>query len=77
LTLPRSYWPRHERQGRHTAEAVMQSLLVVFAQPVLGDLAHLLDGFEHVGIEHLVSIGLVEALDEGVLIRFAWRDEPS
>lgn len=46
----------------------MGLLLVVFAQPAIGDLVHLLDGFEHVSIENLIAIGLVEALDEGVLV---------
>jgi hypothetical protein len=46
----------------------MGPLLVVFAQPGVGDLAHLLDGLEHVGIEDLITVGLVEALDEGILI---------
>jgi hypothetical protein len=30
----------------------MRPLLVVFVQPGLGDLTHLLDGFEHVRVEH-------------------------
>ena len=55
----------------------MRPLLVVFAQPVVGYLAHLLDGFEDVGIEYFLPIGLVEALDEGVLIGFARLDKPN
>jgi hypothetical protein len=45
-------------------------LLVVFMEPGLCNLPHLLDGVEHVGVEHLAAIGFVEALDERVLIRF-------
>jgi hypothetical protein len=47
-------------KGRHTAEAVMGPLLVVFAQPGVGHFAHLLDGFEDVRIENLMAVGLLK-----------------
>ena len=50
-------------------------LLVVLRQPVVRDFLHLLDRFEDVGIQHLGSVGLVEALDEGVLVGLARCDE--
>lgn len=53
----------------------MGPLLVVFGQPGLGNLAYLLDRFEHVGIENLISVGLVEAFDEGILVRLPRLDE--
>lgn len=53
----------------------MRPLLVVFAQPVFGDRAHLVDRLEHVRIEHLIAIGLVEGFDERVLVRLAGLDE--
>jgi hypothetical protein len=47
-----------EREEAAHAEAVMGPLLVVFAQPGIGDLAHLLDRLEHIGIENLIAIRL-------------------
>lgn len=46
----------------------MRALLVIDAQPLLGDVLHLLDALEHVGDEHLVPIGAAKPLDVGVLI---------
>ena len=40
-------------------------------QAVLGDAASLIDRFEHVGAEHLITIGLVEARNERGLVQFA------
>jgi hypothetical protein len=50
-------------------------LVVVFEEPGFGNLAYLLDGVEHVGIRYLIPVRLVEALDEGVLVRFSRLDE--
>jgi hypothetical protein len=51
------------------------TLPVVLAQPRIRDFAHLVDRFEHAGIEHLISTGLVEAFDEGVPVGLARMDE--
>ena len=53
----------------------MRPLLVVFDKPGLGDLAYLREGLKHVGTEHFLAIGLVEPLDESVLVRLAGLDE--
>ena len=53
----------------------MRPLLVVFDEPALGDLLHLLDRFEDVGVEHLGAVRAVEALDEGVLVGLAGLNE--
>ena len=53
----------------------MRPLLVVLDEPILRDPLHLLDRFEDVGVEHFGSVGLVEALDECVLVRLAGLDE--
>ena len=47
----------------------MRPLLVVTKQPVRSDLAHLLQRFEHLSIEHLGAIRAIEPLDERILIR--------
>ena len=52
----------------------MGSFVVVFVDPAASDFAYLGKEFEHVGIEHLVSEGAVEAFDIRVLIRFAGLD---
>jgi hypothetical protein len=48
----------------------------VFVEAGFRDVTYLLDRVEHVSIDHLVAIRLVEGLDERVLIRFARLDEP-
>ncbi len=53
----------------------MGPLLVVFDQPGIRDLLHLLDRFEDVGIEDLGPIGPVKTLDEGVLVGLPRLDE--
>ena len=52
----------------------MRALLVVNAQPLLGDVLYLLVALEHVGVQHLVPIRAVEPLDVGVLVGLAWLD---
>jgi len=52
----------------------MGPLLVEFVYPGLSNLAHLLDGFEHVGV-YFVPVGLVEAFDERVLVGLTKLDE--
>lgn len=49
----------------------MGPLLVVVDQPVVSDLLYLVDGLEHVGAEHFFAVGLVEPLDERILVRLA------
>jgi len=49
----------------------MGPLFVVTLQPFGADLAHLLQGFKHVGVQHFRPIGPIIALDEGILIRFS------
>lgn len=51
----------------------MRAWLVVFAQPLFGNVLYLLDGLERVGIEHLVPINSVEALNVGALV---WLEVP-
>jgi hypothetical protein len=46
----------------------VRPLLVVLDEPIIRDLLHLLDRLEDVGVEDLGSVGLVETLDEGVLL---------
>ncbi len=53
----------------------MGPLLVVFQQPGLDDVAHLVEGFEHVGIKYFVAEGAIEALDEGVLVGLPGLDK--
>jgi hypothetical protein len=50
-------------------------VFVVTPQPTAGDLAHVFNGVEDVGVEHFVAAGAVEALDEGVLIRLPRLNE--
>ena len=54
--------------------AVVGAFLVVYGDPLTRDLADLVQRFEHVGIEHLVSRGSIVAFDVGVLIRLAGLD---
>lgn len=53
----------------------MRSDLVVALESLVGDLAHVLDRVEQVRRQHLLAVGAVEPLDEGVLIRLARLDE--
>ena len=46
---------------------VDRALTFVFLKPGFGDLPYLLKRVEQVRVEHLLAIGLVEALDERVL----------
>jgi len=56
------------------AEAVMGPLGVVGLEPGLGDLAHLLEGVEEIGVEDFFSETPIEPLDEGILIRLSRLD---
>jgi hypothetical protein len=49
--------------------------LVVFDQPFVGDLLHLLNRFEQVRAQYLIPISPIEPLDVCVLIRLAGFDE--
>ena len=52
----------------------MRPHFVVGPQPVLGQQADLLDRLEDLGAEHVLAVAAIEALDVGILIRFAWLD---
>lgn len=53
----------------------MGALFVVSDEPVSGHAADLVEGFEHVAVEHLVAVGAIEAFDVGVLVWLAGLDE--
>lgn len=59
----------------HVIERLMGPLLVVLGKPGFGVFADLRETFEQVHVEHLGSIGAIEAFDQGVLGRFARLDE--
>lgn len=46
-------------KGGTPPKAAVRALLVAFVSPRVGDPAHLLDRFEHAGIERFVPIGLL------------------
>ena len=46
----------------------MRPFLVVIYEPVVGDLLDLTHGLECVGVEHFLTVGAIEPLDERVLI---------
>jgi hypothetical protein len=50
--------------------------LVVLRYPGFGEIPNLGNRIEQIGIEHFFSIGSVEALDKGVLIRLTRLDVP-
>jgi hypothetical protein len=52
----------------------MGPLGIVDLQPGLGDLAHLLEGVEEIGVEDLFAEAPIESFDEGVLIRLSRLD---
>lgn len=54
----------------------MGPFLIVTLQPFGTDLADLLQGFEHIGIEHFGPVRPIEALDKGILIRLPGLDVP-
>ena len=56
------------------AKRLMRSVVVVSVQPVGGHVPDLLQRIEHVAVQHLGAVGLVEALDIGVLGGFARLD---
>lgn len=68
--------PRHERQRRHTAAAIVGPFFVVLRYPGFGEIAHPVDGFEQVCIQHVLPVGSIEALYKGILVRFSWLDVP-
>lgn len=45
----------------------MRSVVVAAVQPVGSHVAHFLQAVEHVAVEHLGAVGLVESFDIGVL----------
>ncbi len=54
----------------------MRALLVVLIDPPLRDLPNILQALEQVCVKNLVPVGLVEPLDECVLIRLAGLNVP-
>ena len=52
----------------------MGSMVVVAVQRVLSHVPDLLQGLEHIAVQHLGSIGLFESLHIGVLRRLARLD---
>ena len=48
--------------------------MVIPVEPVLSHLPDLLQGLEHVAVQHLGAVGLVESLDIGVLRGVSWLD---
>ncbi len=52
----------------------MGTVAVVPVEPVLCHLPDLLQGLEHVTVQHLGAVGLVESLDIGVLRGASWLD---
>ena len=59
---------------RDSAEGFMRSMVVVAVQPVGRHVSNLLQGIEHVAVQHLSAVGLVESLDIGVLCWLARLD---
>lgn len=53
----------------------MRPFGIVAVTPILADGADFGEGREHPGIEHFLAEASIEALDVGVLIRFAGCDE--
>ena len=52
---------------RNEPQGFMGSMVVVAVQPVGCHVTHLLQAVEHVTVEHLGSVGLVESLDISIL----------
>lgn len=60
--------------GGQAAEGIVVSFLVVFEHPSPGELPDLSQAGKEPSVEHLGTVGPIEALDEGVLVRFAGLD---
>lgn len=56
--------------GGNPRQRVMGPPFVVVLQPFCADLAHLLQEFKHVGVQHFRPIGPITSFDERILIRF-------
>lgn len=52
----------------------MRPFFVVALQPAFRDLAHLFQVLEQMRAQYLLAIGLVEAFNIGILVRFAGLD---
>ena len=48
---------------------------VVFLQPGIGGGSNLLNRVKEIGVQHILTIGTIEAFNVGILGRFAWLDE--
>src|SRR6266849_1526326 len=66
--------PRQKHEGGRLAEAVVGPLGVVGREPGVGDLLHLVEGVEEVGVEDLLTKRAIQSLDEGILIRLPGLD---
>ena len=53
---------------------VVGPLLVVVHHPPPGDFPYVVDAVKQMGVEHLLSVGFVEAFDKGVLGGFPGLD---
>ena len=60
--------------GRHAAECVVGTVLVVVDQELSCGFAHVVEPGEQMLVEHLLAVGPVEAFDVGVLVRSAGLD---
>ncbi len=60
--------------GRQSAQGIVWSVFVVLADPLAGDLAHLLERAEQVHVQHFIAVDSDEPLDVGILVRFARFD---
>lgn len=58
----------------HSAEQIVGSYFVVVDHPPVGGLADVVETGEQIQVEQFFAEGVIEALDEGVLIRLAWLD---
>src|SRR5687767_12898409 len=60
--------------GRYTLECLMRTDGIVVFQPTLCDVANLLEIIKQISIQNIFAIGAVEALNVGILCRFAGLD---
>jgi len=56
-------------------QCVVRTLLIVAIDPLMGNLAHLLQGTEEITVENLFAIGSIEAFDVSILDRLSGADE--
>lgn len=64
----------HKQHRREAAQRFVRAVFVVIDQPLFGDDLDLLQIGEQVRAEHFSAVRAVEALNEGILIRFSGTD---